>query len=244
MPVKFVRCGIVGAGLAAAMMSAPSFAAEVVVDATADIFLASQPDGASVSGYFGNDTAPANSPVVVAVTAGSTLTFAATGLTSVDGSCFDGPDGGACYTDESGFSPPPANGAYIGPANALIGVFLDDSVTDVSSSVAALDFTDSANRNLVSNTPGLGQIFFIGDGVTDSAEIQQFLAPAGATRLFLASADSIGSSTGNSGSLTVDITGAVEAVPEPASWAMMIAGLGIVGAGLRRRRIATTVRFA
>jgi hypothetical protein len=33
----------------------------------------------------------------------------------------------------------------------------------------------------------------------------------------------------------------VSAVPEPATWAMMLAGFGLAGAGLRRRRIATTV---
>ncbi|MBO9669954.1 MAG: PEP-CTERM sorting domain-containing protein [Sphingobium sp.] len=32
------------------------------------------------------------------------------------------------------------------------------------------------------------------------------------------------------------------AVPEPASWALMIAGFGVVGAGLRRRKLA--IRFA
>jgi hypothetical protein len=35
---------------------------------------------------------------------------------------------------------------------------------------------------------------------------------------------------------------AFNAVPEPASWAMMIAGFGLVGAGARRRRVA--VAFA
>lgn len=34
-------------------------------------------------------------------------------------------------------------------------------------------------------------------------------------------------------------------VPEPATWAMMIAGFGVVGGSLRRKRkVATTVRFA
>jgi hypothetical protein len=32
------------------------------------------------------------------------------------------------------------------------------------------------------------------------------------------------------------------AVPEPASWAMMIGGFGMVGAAMRRRR--TAIRFA
>jgi hypothetical protein len=31
------------------------------------------------------------------------------------------------------------------------------------------------------------------------------------------------------------------AVPEPQSWALLIAGFGVVGAGMRRRRAATTV---
>jgi hypothetical protein len=99
-------------------------AATVLVSGTTDIFLASQPDGASVSGYFGTDTAAANAPVLLSLT-GSTLTFSASGQSSVDASCFAGPDGG-CYPDESGFSPAPASNTYKGPATALIGVFLDD----------------------------------------------------------------------------------------------------------------------
>ncbi len=153
MPVKFIRYGVIGAGLVAAALGAPSLAATVIVDSTTDIFLASQPDGTVANGNFGSDTAPDNSPVLIAVAGGATLTFAATGSTTVDGGCFDGPDGGACYADESGFSPPPADGAYKGPANALIGVFLGDTATDVSTSLAALDFTDSANRNLVNYVP-------------------------------------------------------------------------------------------
>ncbi|WP_310476325.1 PEPxxWA-CTERM sorting domain-containing protein [Sandarakinorhabdus sp.] len=36
----------------------------------------------------------------------------------------------------------------------------------------------------------------------------------------------------------IDITGTVAGVPEPSSWAMLIAGFGLVGAGMRRRRTA------
>ncbi len=43
----------------------------------------------------------------------------------------------------------------------------------------------------------------------------------------------------------VTVTNAVAAVPEPTSWAMMLAGFGIVGGALRRRRAqSVTVRFA
>lgn len=37
---------------------------------------------------------------------------------------------------------------------------------------------------------------------------------------------------------------ATAAVPEPASWAMMIAGFGLVGGAMRRRKVRTTVSFA
>lgn len=114
-------------------------------------------------------------------------------------------------------------------------------MTDVASGPASLDYTDPANLTLASYTPGLGQIFFIGDGLTDLGATQQFLAPTGATRLFLAVADSIGASTGNPGGFTVSFTGATAAVPEPSSWAMFIGGFGLVGGAMRRRRTAVSV---
>jgi hypothetical protein len=36
----------------------------------------------------------------------------------------------------------------------------------------------------------------------------------------------------------------VGAVPEPATWAMMIGGFGMVGGAMRRRRVSTKVSFA
>ena len=225
------------AGAILAIGLAPANAA-IVVASTTDIFLASQPAGSTVSGFFGTDTAPANSPVRLNVVGGATLTFAATGSTSVDANCFAGPDGG-CYDNQSSFSPPPADGTYNGPASALIGVFLDASDFDVATGPAGLDYTVLANRSLLAQALGLHQIFLIGDGLdgTGSGTVQQFTAPLGATRLYLAVADSIGSSVGNLGSLTVDFTGATAAaVPEPATWALMLGGFGLAGSVLRQRR--------
>jgi len=124
------------------------------VSSLTDIWLAGQPNGTTVTGYFGSDTAPANSPVLVSITAGNVLTFSASGSTSVDGSCFAGPDGG-CYSDESSFSPPPASGTYKGPADALIGVFLTNAITDVTTGLASLDYTQLANISQLTNTPSL-----------------------------------------------------------------------------------------
>lgn len=43
---------------------------------------------------------------------------------------------------------------------------------------------------------------------------------------------------------TINGVAANAAVPEPASWALMIGGVGLVGGALRRRKVRTTVRFA
>jgi hypothetical protein len=221
-----------------ALAPAVASATTVVVDATTDIFLASQPNGSTATGFFGTDTAPANSPVLIGVGGGDILTFSAAGSTSVDGSCFAGPDGG-CYADESGFSPSPASGTYKGPSDALIGVFLDNSVTAVDSGPPSLDFTKASNVSRLHQKPGLNQIFFIGDGLTGTGagSVQQITAPTGATRLYLAVADSYGSSDGNPGDLRVDYDiSPAAAVPEPASWAMMLMGFLGLGATLRASR--------
>lgn len=232
------RVAALAAALITVMAVAPAGAASVIVKSTGDIFLAGQPGGTSITGFFGTDTAPQNSPLKLTVT-GAVLTFKAAGSTSVDTTCFADADGG-CYADQSFFSPAPASDTYKGPANALIGVFLDGAAFDVATGPASLDFTDLANTALLTQSPLLHQIFFIGDGWTGNGTgtVQQFFAPTGATRLYLATADSYGSSVGNLGQLTVAVTGAeaAGAVPEPASWAMLIAGFGVIGAAARRRR--------
>jgi hypothetical protein len=222
--------------------SGAAVAGTATVDATDSIWLAGQSSGASVSGYFGTDTAAGNSPVLIDLTS-STLTFSASGLTSVDGSCFAGA-GGGCYPDQSGFSPSPWGGLYNGPADALIGIFLGTGApplgtiggyTGPTSFVAGPDYQNPLNVGPGAYAPALGQIFLIGDGSGET-----FTAPAGATRLYLAVADSIGGSTGNVGFLTVDFTGGA-AVPEPASWALLLTGFAGLGAALRRRRALAAV---
>lgn len=46
----------------------------------------------------------------------------------------------------------------------------------------------------------------------------------------------------NGGGIALDVEPAAGAVPEPATWAMMLGGFGTIGAAVRRRRIS--VRFA
>jgi hypothetical protein len=74
------------------------------------------------------------------------------------------------------------------------------------------------------------------DGLTDSAVLTQLLDPGSYTFTI------VGHSYGDAqygGNTTIQAA----AVPEPASWAMMIVGFGAVGGAMRRRN-RTSVKFA
>ena len=82
---------------------------------------------------------------------------------------------------------------YLGPQGPLAGVFLDDSIPSSGPAPATLDFTLSGlGIDFLSLAPALRQVFYIGDGVTSGNVFQQFIAPAGATRLFLGIPDGFG----------------------------------------------------
>lgn len=190
-------------------LGSPTGESTVVVPGTADAWLAGQPDGAMLSsgGPDGDiDTAPADSPVVIPVVAGSTLTFSATGGTSYTGGFCTGssPDGGCTVLLAS---EGPANGisSLAVPMNALIGVFLDASVPS-GQPPAALDA--SGSNDFTTLAPLLRQVFFIGDGLTGTGTgtVQRFTVPAGATRLALASSDEAGGNYNNSGQFNVTVT--------------------------------------
>jgi hypothetical protein len=218
----------------------------VTVPATTDIWLAGQPNGSSVTGYFGTDYAPANSPIAINVTVGDMITFFATdapGGVSVDGSNFDTtPDAGVAYPDEFGFSPGPANGISLAhlPAGALVGVFVAAGGPS-GPTPSALDFTSGGIGTAFANlSPALDQLFFIGDGLTGtgSGNPQIFTPPAGATTLYLAVSDSVGASVGNVGYITADVQGQGVSVPEPGVILLLALQLGtglLVLLALRRR---------
>ncbi len=71
---------------------------------------------------------------------------------------------------------------------------------------------------------------------------QIYTGPTSAPSIFQSGtfAAFFGNDPNQAGSLTIS---AVGAVPEPATWAMMLLGFGAVGFALRRRRQTTTVRF-
>lgn len=201
----------------------------VTVPGTSNPWLAGMPWGTQASFY---DVAPDNSPVeVLADLSSSLLTFSAEGYVR-NGTCcaWRDPDGGSFYTHyvgaEHGISDVNA------PINSLVGVFLTAWSQAGETPAAMLDF-GSIGLDFEYLAPEIGQVFFIGDGLTADGVRQVFAVPTGATRLFLGTMDGF-SWNGNEGSF--DVT--VSAVPEPASWGLLVSGLGLIAAAARRRLAA------
>ena len=203
---QIMKIGTIVAVSALVLTASGASAETVIVAGTSDPFLAGAPSGASVNFSGDVDTAPAESPVGIAVTAGQKVTISnvtgtvSNGPGSAPGVTVNGPTGGKLVSSRSftssGFTELVAGFSNL-PINSLVGVFL---------------------------TPAGGdQVFEIGNGGT-------FIAPIGATQLDLATVDALQWSN-NTGAFTATV-----AVPEPAVWAMMLLGLGGIGVALRSRR--------
>ncbi len=207
----------------------------VTVNGNTDPFLSGMPNGSTAKS---GDTAPDQSPLLALAgfQEGSTVSFASS---STCGFAF----GGGCGP----YSPSPTDNSADGdlgvdgstgaenglagihaPWNSLLGVFLGGNAPNGSPTPADLNFSGAGGIGLGFATvnPGLKQVFFIGDGLTDrgSGAIQDFIAPAGATRLFLGSMDGFGwfNNTGFQ-DVTITFTPAnnVGQVPEPSTFVLL-----------------------
>jgi hypothetical protein len=163
---------------------------------------------------------------------GSALTF------SVTGSVNNVPSPPTLPPDGDGIVSTSANNgiaAVSAPLNSLLGVFLGPSQPDGSPAPSSLDFSGSGLGTVFTTlSPGLKQVFFIGDGLTGNGTgaTQRFTVPAGATRLFLGTDNGVGWFN-NSGSFSVTVTEIpVVSVTVPTLGSRAILGLALVLAAL------------
>jgi hypothetical protein len=176
-------------------------------------------------------------PPFIAVAAGDVIKVLDPAIGGVNfflgfGPSFFGPGGnglgGSSLSSLDGIS------GYKGPQGPLAGVFLDNSIPSISPAPATLDFSPSGlGIDFVSLSPVLNQVFYIGDGVTSSNVFQAFIAPTGATRLFLGIPDGFGfigrpgAYDDNDGEYRVRIgVNQVPTIPEPTTLSLMLGGLG------------------
>lgn len=190
----------------AAAASAQKPGDEVTVPGTANPWLAGMPEGTRART---SDSAPAHAPVLVTLPAdpgkGASLSFAVEGSVSFAGGTPRAPPDGGALTRHLQGAEHGIAGLHA-PANALIGVFLDDDRPDRTPAPETLDF-GRMGRDFRTLSPALRQPFFIGDGLTGngSGDSQRFLIPQGATRLFLGTMDAWGWYN-NSGAFRVRVT--------------------------------------
>jgi hypothetical protein len=124
----------------------------------------------------------------------------------------------------------------------LAGVFV--SATGPSGAAPTpLNFS-SSGTSFTSLSPELDQAFFIGDGLTgdDIGTLQEFIAPAGATFLYLGVSDACGYNGGpscygdNAASFDVTYSGNTTSTAVPEPFTLSLFGAGFAGAAALRRR--------
>jgi hypothetical protein len=139
--------------------------------------------------------------------------------------------------------PPAADGSIVGgyTESGISGPFAFEYTFDFPSAGTAAAFLSSIGVTASTNV-NFTQVLFnnkalnIINGALDTAgmlsngDLQTWLVSAGPQTLKV-----FGNSGGN-GEFTIDVAFAPTAVPEPATWAMMIIGFGAAGAMVRNRR--------
>lgn len=100
------------------------------------------------------------------------------------------------------------------PINSVIAVFLSDAQPNtMGTAPSMLDFSTESSRDFHTLEPQLRQVFFIGDGRRSSGEVQRFVVPQGATRMFLGTMDGWEWSNNTGGfNVSAHVTGSIMVV--------------------------------
>lgn len=206
--------------LRTALLAAAAIAAAPATAATIDFDTLTNPDGYSyVYGPYAED--------------GYTLTAS---------SCSNTGNGPLCFNSVQAFKDIDPDGASLVNYNggATLTLTADDASPFILRSIDLSEYFDDGNFG--SGTMSAFFTFNLADG-TSLTETRTFETrgryPVSTLTFDLGALDSFSwrPTTGTSGFLQFDniVVDQIAAVPEPASWAMMIVGFGLVGGSLRRR---------
>jgi Flp pilus assembly protein TadG len=203
----------VHASAVAALMGGQS--TSTTLASTSDLYFSGMPNNTTDS--YGDNFAN-NAPTQISsipVTPGTYIKFTNTSGTSsvVPGSVpYSGPDGASGYVVEHGqnwdgteINPGSDNGIADAtmPEDAVVGLFLTNNAPNLSSAPSGnINWTQAPYANQATYTNLQVQApFMIGNGQTTGGTVQQFLVPAGATRLFMGIWDGVDYNN-NGGSIT------------------------------------------
>ena len=203
----------------AALVGAAFLAAGSASAVTLTVNGLSGPYDPTIAGNFDYGVHDQSAPASISVTGGATIVVTyLSGLTSAFSGAPPSVDAlgyvGSVFGTGSGESQTGSSGTYF-PSFPVSGV--NGAPIYLNALLGA--FVDASGVVLSEFAPGDGPF--------------TILAPAGATALLFGVNDDIYSD--NSGALLIDVAGASVAVPEPATWAMMLVGFGLVGFATRRR---------
>jgi len=207
--------GVKSIDVGATAIASISSVRSATVPGCASPWLAGASSGTSIAPTGGNTTAavaPANSPIFFPTKQDAAVRFTSTnGTTSWNSMNHSGTDTASADGDDTYIAAQdPVNGlnTTYAPLDAMMGVFLDDSSPTSTAMAASLDFSTPTSRDFTTLSPGLKQVFFIGDGLNSAGQLQTFIAPHGATRLYIGTMDEKGWWWDNTGSLNfIAVTG-------------------------------------
>lgn len=244
------------AACALAPLAAQALIVDVTVDGTDSVFLAGYTGAAPTALNAVHVRHPGGTPENVFETLPPMLTVAAGDVIRLldpaiggvnffngNGPPFFGPDGG--NTSGSNLQSFGGISAYTGPTGPLAGVFLSDADPTGGVAPGSINFVGPGGVGLdfPSLSPALGQVFYIGDGQTGGGVMQTFIAPTGATRLFLGIPDGFGfvgapgAYDDNDGAYRVRVgINEIPRIPEPTTVALL--GIALLGIGARSRHSA------
>jgi hypothetical protein len=141
------------------------------------------------------------------------------------------------------------NSFNIGFSDANLGNPFNEFLTFTTDVAGQLNIFLGTTATDATNDTDFSNVFLTGTGIAAPISIAQILGDPNETRALNNFAVGVGTFTLNiqgtpgtqNGAFGGNVAFVSSAVPEPATWAMMLVGFGAIGASMRRRRRVTAI---